>query len=204
MMDLDAIDTAIIRALQEDARASLRAIARKIGVSVPTVSSHVRNLEALGLIRGYSVVLDSERLGGGNLAFVARTRPEAAEEVAKRIATRAWARRVLVGRPGWILVDANGESAEDARALARYISGLPGVDEVQEYADLKTMKDEPSLVAGDRLAANVACFECKGPIHGEPVRVRLDDRHHYFCCHTCERLYVEKLGRMKAAARKRI
>src|SRR5206468_2332469 len=47
-MQLDRTDTKILRALQEDARRSFRELARRVGVSVPTVSAHVANLERRG------------------------------------------------------------------------------------------------------------------------------------------------------------
>ena len=201
-MDLDATDAAILRCLQEDARASLRTIAKKIGVSVPSVSSRLKNLEQLGIVRGYRVLLDPDRLEATGVALVVRTKPRAADEVARRIASRAWARRVLTGRPGWILVDVGLGHREDLDLILEEVSALPDVADVQDYVGLKTVKDEPAVLPSDRLTANVPCFECKGPILGEPVKVRLDGRYHYFCCHTCERLYVEKYGRIRAASRK--
>lgn len=202
-MDLDATDTAILRALQEDARASLRTIAKKVGVSVPTVSSRLKNLEDLGIVRGYRVLLDPDRLEASGISLVVKTRPRAADDVARRIASEAWARRVLTGRPGWILVDVGLERPEDLDPLVAEVSRLPDVTDVQEYAGLRTVKDEPAVLAGDHVTANVLCFECQGPIHGAPIKVRRDGRYHYFCCHTCERLYLEKYSRIRAAARKR-
>ncbi len=201
-MDLDATDAAILRSLQEDARASLRTIAKAVGVSVPTVSARLKNLEQLGIVRGYRVILDPDRLEAMSVALVVKTKPRAADEVARRIAAREWARRVLTGRPGWILVDVSLPHREDLDLIREEVSALPDVAEVQEYVGLKTVKDEPAVLPRDRLTANVPCFECQGPILGDPIKVRRDGRYHYFCCHTCERLYLEKYGRIKAAAKR--
>jgi DNA-binding CsgD family transcriptional regulator len=59
-VDLDATDQAILRLLREDARLSFREIARRVGVSTPTVATKVRQLEALGVIQGYRAVLAGE------------------------------------------------------------------------------------------------------------------------------------------------
>jgi DNA-binding Lrp family transcriptional regulator len=201
-VDLDATDAAILKTLQKDARASLRAIAREIGVSVPTVSAHLRNLEALGIVRGYRAILDPERLDETPVALVVRTRPAATETVARRIAASSWARRVLVGRPGWILVDATVVPRENVDVVRREVRSSAGVIEVEAYSGLRAVKDEPAVVLSDRLSTSLVCFECKGPIHGEPVKVRRDGRYHYFCCHTCERIYLERYGRIRTAARK--
>lgn len=201
-MDLDATDTAILRSLQRDARASLRTIAKEVGVSVPTVSARLRNLEQLGIVRGYRAVLDPERLDETAFALVVKTKLQAMDRVAREIADSAWARRVLTGRPGWILVDATVVRREEVDAILRQVSSLHDVLEVQEYLGLRSVKDEPPALLPDRLSTSLVCFECKGPIRGDPVRVRRDGRYHYFCCHSCERLYLEKYGRIRAAARK--
>lgn len=202
-LDLDATDAAIVRSLQEDARASLRTIAKKIGVSVPTVSAHLRNLEQQGIVRGFRVVLDADRIEATNVALVVKTRARAADDVARRIAARAWARRVLTGPPGWILVEVSVDGRGSLDPILQEVSGFPEVTAVQNYVGLRTVKDEPVVLTGDQLAANVACFECKGPIRGEPVKVRRDGRYHYFCCHTCERLYLERYSRIRIAGRNR-
>ena len=202
-MDLDATDSAILHCLQDDGRASLRAIAKKIGVSVPTVSSRLKNLEQLGIVRGYRVLLDPDRLEATGVALVVKTKPRTADDVAQRLAARDWARRILLGRPGWILVDVSLAHREDRDLILAEVTSMPDVAGVQEYVGLRTLKDEPPILPRDRLRANVPCFECRGPILGEPVKARLDGRYHYFCCHTCERLYLEKYRRIRAAARKR-
>ena len=201
-MDLDATNAAILRCLQEDARASLRTIARRVGVSVPTVSARLRNLEALGIVRGYRVVLDPERLDETALALIVRTRAAATDAAARRIAETGWARRVLTGKPGRILVDATVVRTEDIKGILQEIASLPDVLEIEEYGGLKTVKDDPPARLGDHLSTSLVCFECRGPIRGEPVKARRDGRYHYFCCHTCERLYLERYARIKAAARK--
>ncbi len=54
---LDDIDVNIIKILQEDARLSLRELAKLINVSVPTISSHVKRLEDSGVIQGYRAII---------------------------------------------------------------------------------------------------------------------------------------------------
>jgi DNA-binding Lrp family transcriptional regulator len=52
-----------IALLQRDARLSFNKIASKLGVSVGTAYNRVKNLEALGAIKGYTIVLDPAKLG---------------------------------------------------------------------------------------------------------------------------------------------
>jgi DNA-binding Lrp family transcriptional regulator len=63
VMALNEIDKKILNNLLDDARFSSRQIAKNVGVSVGTVLSRVKKMEDDGLIKGYSVVLDHEKLG---------------------------------------------------------------------------------------------------------------------------------------------
>jgi len=62
-MELNETDKRILKNLLEDARFSSRQIAKNVGVSVGTVLSRIKKMEDLGLIEGYSVILDHEKLG---------------------------------------------------------------------------------------------------------------------------------------------
>lgn len=60
---MDELDVKIINSLNENARQSFRQIAKKLGVSMSTVSNRVRKLEEEGIIKGYIPVLDSQKVG---------------------------------------------------------------------------------------------------------------------------------------------
>jgi len=62
-MELNETDKKILKNLLEDARFSSRQIAKNVGVSVGTVLSRIRKMEDAGLIKGYSIILDHEKLG---------------------------------------------------------------------------------------------------------------------------------------------
>jgi DNA-binding Lrp family transcriptional regulator len=62
-MELSETDKKILKNLLEDARFSSRQIAKNVGVSVGTVLSRIKRMEEAGLIKGYSVILDHEKIG---------------------------------------------------------------------------------------------------------------------------------------------
>lgn len=66
----DATDWRIIQALQAQGRASFAELARTVSMSASAVTERVRRLEEVGVIKGYSAVVDEERLGLPILAFV--------------------------------------------------------------------------------------------------------------------------------------
>ena len=63
MFALDEIDRRLLRELLIDSKRSYRALARSIGVSTATVINRVQRLESSGVIKGYTVIIDHERLG---------------------------------------------------------------------------------------------------------------------------------------------
>lgn len=60
---LDTLDRNILKALQEDASASLDEIARKTGSSKTPVWNRIRKLKAAGVIEKQTVILSPEALG---------------------------------------------------------------------------------------------------------------------------------------------
>ena len=77
--ELDGIDRRILELLREDGRMSHAAIAKRVGLSSPAVHERVRKLEQRGVIAGYSVVLDSDKLDRSHCAFIMVTLAEGSE-----------------------------------------------------------------------------------------------------------------------------
>ncbi|MFD3544488.1 Lrp/AsnC family transcriptional regulator [Streptomyces sp. NPDC058655] len=66
----DATDWRILEVLQRDGRASFTELARAVSMSASAVTERVRRLEEVGVITGYTAVVDPERLGKAILALV--------------------------------------------------------------------------------------------------------------------------------------
>ena len=67
---MDDIDRKIIRLLQEDARKSFNKIAESLGIAVGTAYNRVKNLEDKDILKGYTIMLDSAKLGYGLTALI--------------------------------------------------------------------------------------------------------------------------------------
>jgi len=73
---LDALDIAILRLLQSDARMSNRDVATAVGVSPTTSLDRMRRLRTRGVIRGTTLDVDLAAIGRGVQALIAvRIRP---------------------------------------------------------------------------------------------------------------------------------
>ena len=62
-MQLDDTDRRLLAVLLEDARISQRGLAQRIGVAQGTITNRLRRLEELGVIKGYTVLLEPETIG---------------------------------------------------------------------------------------------------------------------------------------------
>lgn len=71
---VDATDAKILRALAADARVTMAELARKTGLSAPSVTERVRRLEEAGIVTGYIAQIDPSALGLPLAAYV-RIRP---------------------------------------------------------------------------------------------------------------------------------
>jgi len=67
---LDEIDRAIVAALCEDGRMSMRALAAKLHISRAGAYARVQRLEDIGVITGYTAQVDPQRYGYGLSAYI--------------------------------------------------------------------------------------------------------------------------------------
>ena len=67
---MDSLDRAIIDHLLDDGRAGYAAIGSRVGLSAPAVKRRVDRLVADGVIRGFTVVIDSDHMGWTVEAYV--------------------------------------------------------------------------------------------------------------------------------------
>jgi DNA-binding Lrp family transcriptional regulator len=89
MAAMDELDTAILAALQRDARQTNRAVAAAVGVAPTTALDRVRALVRRGVIRGARLDVDLPSIGRGVQALIAvRIRPPSRVNID---AFRTWA-----------------------------------------------------------------------------------------------------------------
>jgi Lrp/AsnC family transcriptional regulator, leucine-responsive regulatory protein len=67
---LDETDRKILLELQEDCKAPLAHVGKRVGLSAPSVMERIRKLEEADIIRGYHAVLNSRKVGLDVTAFI--------------------------------------------------------------------------------------------------------------------------------------
>ena len=147
----DRTDRRLLRALQDDAKASLATLAERVHLSQAQVHRRVRRLEEAGLIRGYAALVDRERLGLGVVAFVgfslAAEQNKRLREVERQI--NAYAEIVEVyavsGEHDYLVKIV----ADDLKALSAFLSDqlmqIPGVMNVKSTICLEELKNTTAL-----------------------------------------------------------
>ncbi|TBR44755.1 Lrp/AsnC family transcriptional regulator [Marinomonas agarivorans] len=79
---IDAIDKQLIELLNQNARTSVTELAKQVKMTAPSVNERLRKLEETGVISGYHVDINPERLGYTLVAIVRiRHHPGKAKEL---------------------------------------------------------------------------------------------------------------------------
>ena len=145
---LDETDRRIISVLQRDARASMRSIAEKAGVSLGTVSNRVRRLEKAGVIRGYSVQLDPE-LSGWDLTVVIGLRIQKGRliEIQEKIAqdNRVYGAYDVTGDFDSMII-ARARDRRDLDDLSKNVLSIDGVESSVTHLVLNTVKESSTVL----------------------------------------------------------
>ena len=68
---MDAIDTQIVALMRENSRRSFQDIGKQVSLSAPAVKRRVDRLERMGVLKGYTAVVDPAAMGWSTHAFVA-------------------------------------------------------------------------------------------------------------------------------------
>ena len=137
MIELDAIDRRLIRALARDARQSASALGRRVGLSQPATWRRIRRLEEAGVIRQRALRLNAEALGFGvtvflgiKLALKGRVSLEDFERAVTAIPEVQTVEHVL-GLYDYRLRVVARDLSDFERVLRRRIMTLPGAGEVE-------------------------------------------------------------------------
>jgi DNA-binding Lrp family transcriptional regulator len=147
-MELSETDVKILKALLEDARYSSRQIAKNVGVSVGTVLSRIKKMEDDGLIKGYSVILDHEKLGYQLTVVteitVAKGKLVETEQELAKIPNVTGVYDVT-GLTDAIII-AKFKSREDLGAFTKKLLALPYIERTNTHVVLTSVKENFKLL----------------------------------------------------------
>ena len=70
---MDSFGRSLLKELQENARLSVAELARRVGLSATATAERMKQMEEVGIVRGYTIEMDREALGLEVLAFIRMT-----------------------------------------------------------------------------------------------------------------------------------
>ena len=147
-MVMDETDVKILRSLVSDARLSSRQISKKSGVSIGTVLTRMKRMEKEGVVRGYSAVVDHEKLGYMLTALIEITVSkgrllEMENEIARM--PNVCAVYDVTGLTDAFVI-AKFKSREDLSSFAKRLLAMPYVERSNTHMVLTTIKEDFRLV----------------------------------------------------------
>jgi len=140
---MDDIDSRLIEALREDARAPTAKLARALGLSRTTVQSRLEKLERTGVITGYTVRLSDAHERGQIHAYVMMTVTHKQAAGVTAAARRMPAVRLLqsVSGPFDLIARIVAPSVADMDALIDALGALDGVERTTSAVVLSSKID---------------------------------------------------------------
>lgn len=129
---MDKLDFSIISALSKNSRTSFMGIARNLKVSESTIRKRVSNLEKNGIIKKFSLVLDTNKAGIGNVALVGvDVAPEKYLDVAEKLAKFEEIKYAATTTGDHMfMLEVIAKSDDELRAFSNKLKGIDGITRI--------------------------------------------------------------------------
>lgn len=155
VIELDAIDRRILRALQHDGRVTYDQLAAQVSLSASATLRRVKRLEESGVIKGYVALVSPERIGLGLTAYL-NVRLEKHSEVHKRnpmdlfrAAVQTWPEVVecaaLTGEMDFLLRVVVQDMAHYSRFIMETLLKHPSVEDCKTSFVLDRVKNTTAV-----------------------------------------------------------
>ena len=146
---MDEVDSEIVDLLQADARLTQAQIAKKVGLSQPSVADRIRKLEEQRVITGYTARVDPRRLGKDITAFigVGIEHPKYFEAFARKVMglEEVLECHRVAGQDSYLLKVRTENTGTLDRLLTEELRTLPGVTRTQTTIVLCPVKEETRI-----------------------------------------------------------
>lgn len=148
---LNNLDRKILQVLQQDGRISFTDLGKQVGLTTTPCIERVRKLEREGYIRGFSAILDAQKLEVGLVVFVQvrlnRTHKQTFEDFRRQVQHLPEVQECYLVTGNFdFLVKAR---VKDMTAYRDFLEGsllnLPGVQESTSIAAMETVKETLSV-----------------------------------------------------------
>lgn len=149
--DLDRYSLQILAELQRDARLTVQQLSERVGLSATPCWKRIKDMEAAGVITGYTALVDREKVGLGLAVVVEANLSQHTEDLVRRFEAAVAASPQIVrclattGQSDYIMTVVTGDIKQFEQFLHDTIFKLPGVTHVRSSIVLKEVKAVVSL-----------------------------------------------------------
>ncbi len=152
--DLDRIDKAILKHLQQDGRTPNTELAAKVNLSPSPCHDRVKRLESQGFIEGYRAILNPKKLNAGTTAFVEitldRINQRVFEDFRRKVKTLLdVAECHMVAGNFDYLVKLRISSMDEYRSALAKLADLPHVANTNTYVVIENVKLDEGIAIKD-------------------------------------------------------
>lgn len=144
---IDKLDKQILMELESNSRKSFRDIAGTLKISVGTVVNRVKNLEANGVIKGYTSILDSKKLGYQVAIVEIVVSSGKLLEVEKKISENPIVHQVydITGDTDAMII-VKYKSIDELSKFIKSLLSMPNVERTFTHVVLTVMKEGSTLL----------------------------------------------------------
>jgi len=194
MPELDDVDARILGILVEDGRRSFREVARRAGITTPTVQTRIKRMMDEGLILGVSPIFNPSKFQLG-LVFqlYLRVNPAEIEEIARNLEKRLEVRGIyLTTGENNLTIRINVDSLEELQQFTETLDREFGVEQNSSQMIVRIFKDDQAVIVRPGMGVHLKCETCNGPIPTKPFILKVAGNQRFFCCPMCLAKFREK------------
>jgi DNA-binding Lrp family transcriptional regulator len=187
MPALDDVDARILGILVEDGRRSFREVARRAGVTTPTVQARVKRMMDEGLIRKISPIFDVSKFRHGLVFHLyLRVNPVEVEKIADMLGKNPAVRGIyLTTGENNLTLRVVVESLDELQRFTEVLGNDFGVKQNSSQMIVKIFKDDQPVLIKPGVGVDLKCETCNGPVSGKPFVLTVAGKERFFCCQTC-------------------
>jgi Lrp/AsnC family leucine-responsive transcriptional regulator len=150
-MRMDKTDLLILQTLQTNGRITNSNLAKKVGLSAPSVLERVRKLEEAGIITGYHAKIEGSRVGRGQTCYVAISL-----SMHQKVEINEFHKRVneipeiiecfhITGEEDYLLKVMVRDMAHYEELLLNKLTKIPGTSKVKTMVVLSSIKTRSTI-----------------------------------------------------------
>lgn len=146
---MDAIDYQILQRMKENSRENATTIGNKINLSTSAVIERIKKLEASGIIKQYTAIIDHEQIGRDITAFISvRLEHPKYNDIFTEMVLKndEIVECYYIAGDFDFMVKVITESRKGLEGVLNYIKGIDGVSLTRTIVVLSIIKNEVSLL----------------------------------------------------------